>query len=82
MVCPFGAVASGREARVAYKCDACPNDEEAACVAGCPTGALVYCESGELVSKKRRERAETEPAARRAKHGGVLRGDQSRVGYR
>ena len=42
MTCPFGAVIPSAEFKVAIKCDACMNMEEPACVAGCPTGALVY----------------------------------------
>lgn len=76
MVCPFGAVASGRDKKVAYKCDACHEEEEAACVVGCPTGALIYCEPAELVSMKRRGWASKGPAARRARRRAVMTNDR------
>ncbi len=44
MVCPFGAIATDGEKHLAVKCDRCPGLEEPACVAACPTGALVYQE--------------------------------------
>lgn len=42
MSCPFGAVTPSPAYKVAMKCDACVDMEEPACVASCPTGALVY----------------------------------------
>jgi carbon-monoxide dehydrogenase iron sulfur subunit len=42
MTCPFGAVIPSATFKVAIKCDACMHMEEPACVASCPTGALVY----------------------------------------
>jgi len=42
MTCPFGAVVPSAAFKVAIKCDACVHMEEPACVASCPTGALVY----------------------------------------
>ncbi len=42
MTCPFGAVVPSAAFKVAIKCDACMHMEEPACVASCPTGALVY----------------------------------------
>jgi carbon-monoxide dehydrogenase iron sulfur subunit len=42
MACPFGAVIPSAGYKVAIKCDACMHMEEPACVASCPTGALVY----------------------------------------
>jgi carbon-monoxide dehydrogenase iron sulfur subunit len=42
MTCPFGAVVPSAGFKVAIKCDACMHMEEPACVASCPTGALVY----------------------------------------
>ena len=44
MTCPFGAVTPSAEYKVAVKCDACMHMEEPACVASCPTGALVHCD--------------------------------------
>jgi carbon-monoxide dehydrogenase iron sulfur subunit len=40
MVCPFGAIARRIEEHIAVKCDLCPDREDLACVAACPTGAL------------------------------------------
>ena len=40
--CPFGAEIPRAGFKVAIKCDACMHMEEPACVASCPTGALVY----------------------------------------
>lgn len=42
MSCPFGAAAPSAGFKVAIKCDACKDMEYSACVAACPTGALVY----------------------------------------
>lgn len=42
MSCPFGAVTPSPSFKVAVKCDACIHREEPACVASCPTGALMY----------------------------------------
>lgn len=40
MVCPFGAISQQIEEKIAVKCDLCPDREDFACVAVCPTGAL------------------------------------------
>jgi carbon-monoxide dehydrogenase iron sulfur subunit len=40
MVCPFGAIERRMEEKVSVKCDLCPDREDFACVAACPTGAL------------------------------------------
>lgn len=42
MSCPFGAVTPLPEYKVAMKCDACMHMEKPACVASCPTQALLY----------------------------------------
>jgi carbon-monoxide dehydrogenase iron sulfur subunit len=44
MSCPFGAVIPSAKYKTAMKCDACVNMEQPACVASCPTGALIYGE--------------------------------------
>ena len=44
MSCPFGAVIPSAQFKTAMKCDACMHMEQPACVAACPTGALVYGE--------------------------------------
>ncbi|MFN7171090.1 MAG: 4Fe-4S dicluster domain-containing protein [Candidatus Omnitrophota bacterium] len=38
MVCPFGIIKQGK--KNAVKCDLCPEREDFACVASCPTKAL------------------------------------------
>ncbi|MFH1868360.1 MAG: 4Fe-4S dicluster domain-containing protein [Candidatus Omnitrophota bacterium] len=40
MSCPFGAIARDIENHIALKCDLCPDRDDYACVAACPTGAL------------------------------------------
>ena len=52
MACPFGVIArapapNGRV--MALKCDLCPGRDVPACVAACPTGALVLKQGNELV---------------------------------
>lgn len=42
MACPFGAVRPLASFKVAVKCDACTEMVEPACVASCPTGALLF----------------------------------------
>ena len=48
MVCPVGAIrrgapaTTGKQARVASKCDLCMGAETPACVANCPNEAIVY----------------------------------------
>ena len=44
MVCPYGVVGREKERRVALKCDRCPEREVPACVAACPTHALVFAD--------------------------------------
>ncbi len=42
MVCPYGVIGRHPEMQRAYRCDRCPDREVPACVASCPTRALVY----------------------------------------
>jgi carbon-monoxide dehydrogenase iron sulfur subunit len=62
MVCPFGVIGLSRDGKAAVKCDLCVQRLEAgkepACVAGCPTGALVFCELEEFLRRRRRQTAE------------------------
>lgn len=44
MVCPYGVIGRQKEQRLAVKCDRCPDRDEPACVASCPTRALVYAQ--------------------------------------
>lgn len=58
MVCPYGVIGrQGDGRRVAVKCDRCPDREVPACVASCPTKALVYAEVEEFAEGRRREAA-------------------------
>ncbi len=56
MSCPFGVIKPLAAYKKAAKCDACMNMDEAACVAACPTGALLACDAKEyealLAAKK------------------------------
>ncbi len=56
MSCPFGAVVPSRAFHVAFKCDACIHMDEPACVAGCPTGALLYADEDEYARVLARRR--------------------------
>jgi carbon-monoxide dehydrogenase iron sulfur subunit len=42
MVCPYGVIGRHPEEHKAYRCDRCPDLTLPACVAACPTRALVY----------------------------------------
>ena len=60
MACPIGAVVPSGDYHVAMKCDACAKMEEPACVAGCPTGALICGEEDDfrrILAVKRRQYA-------------------------
>jgi carbon-monoxide dehydrogenase iron sulfur subunit len=53
MVCPYGVIGRQLELGKAVKCDLCPGRETPACVASCPTKALLY-EEVEAFSKDKR----------------------------
>ncbi len=55
MVCPFGAITTQQQPRLALKCDRCPDLTEPACVSACPTGALTFAEP-DVFAQTRRER--------------------------
>ncbi len=55
MVCPFGAIVQDVENHIAVKCDLCPDREDFACVAACPTGAL-FVGTKEEFEKKVKEK--------------------------
>ncbi|MCM8781570.1 MAG: 4Fe-4S dicluster domain-containing protein [Candidatus Omnitrophica bacterium] len=55
MVCPFGAIARRVEEHIAVKCDLCPEREDFACVAACPTGALFAGTIDEFEKKVKRK---------------------------
>ena len=54
MVCPYGVVQRQVELAKAVKCDLCPGREVPACVASCPTGALVFAEVDAFAQEQRR----------------------------
>jgi carbon-monoxide dehydrogenase iron sulfur subunit len=57
--CPFGMMSMEPEGTVAMKCDLCihrqAKGEEPACVASCPTKALVFGEDEDAAKRKRKE---------------------------
>lgn len=55
MACPFGAITSDGDRHLAVKCDRCPDLDRPACVAACPTGALVYEEVDSFTRGVRKE---------------------------
>ncbi len=56
MTCPFGMIQAGNGAEFIVKCDRCVRREGPACVAACPTRALVL--EGEFLKRTRRNSAE------------------------
>jgi carbon-monoxide dehydrogenase iron sulfur subunit len=67
LVCPFGVVDLSRDGKAMVKCDLCIQrteaGEEPACVAGCPTGALEFCEADEWLRRHRKAAGERVPVA-------------------
>jgi carbon-monoxide dehydrogenase iron sulfur subunit len=57
MICPYGVVGRKTEVRMAVKCDRCKSLEVPACVAACPTGALIYSTQREFAEMMRKEAA-------------------------
>ncbi|MCL5023549.1 MAG: 4Fe-4S dicluster domain-containing protein [Nitrospirae bacterium] len=53
MVCPFGVVTRDREKHIAVKCDRCHKLDTPACVAACPTGALVLVDIDDMPKETR-----------------------------
>lgn len=59
MLCPFGMIGRGADPGgkvMALKCDLCPEREQPACAAACPTGAIRYL-SGDDFAQHTRARA-------------------------
>lgn len=58
MTCPFGCVVPSVHHQAVVKCDLCLHREEQACVAACPTGALLVLDEAGMrrVLAKRRDR--------------------------
>jgi anaerobic carbon-monoxide dehydrogenase iron sulfur subunit len=61
MVCPFGGVSADPVAKKALKCDRCPDRTaqglDPACVAACPTKAMVFATPDELAELRRQATA-------------------------
>ncbi len=61
LVCPFGVIDMSRDGKAMVKCDLClqrtQEGEDPACVAGCPTGALEYCDVNDWLRRRRQEAA-------------------------
>lgn len=55
-VCPFGAVVKDIENHIVVKCDLCPEREDFACVATCPTGALFVGTKEEFEERLKKKR--------------------------
>lgn len=55
MSCPFGAIVRDIENHIALKCDLCPDRDDYACVAVCPTGAL-FAGTKEEFEKKTKQK--------------------------
>ena len=53
MACPFGMIQAGRGSPFIVKCDRCPDRDQPACVAACPTGALLL--EGAYLKMRRRD---------------------------
>lgn len=44
MVCPYGAIRPNLKTRLPLRCDKCKDKDSPACVAACPTGAIIWQE--------------------------------------
>ncbi|MEW6363487.1 MAG: 4Fe-4S dicluster domain-containing protein [Acidobacteriota bacterium] len=62
MVCPYDAIARDLETQVARKCDLCAGREAPACVAICPTEALMCVETPESPCDGQSESVSQSPA--------------------
>ncbi len=50
MVCPYGAIRPNLKTRIPLRCDKCQDKDTPACVAACPTGAIIWQEEA-LIEK-------------------------------
>jgi carbon-monoxide dehydrogenase iron sulfur subunit len=44
MVCPYGAIRPNTKSKLPIRCDKCKDKDRPACVAACPTGAIIWQE--------------------------------------
>lgn len=54
MMCPFGVMTRDTDNHIAVKCDRCHKLDIPACVASCPTKALVLVDVDDIPSEKRK----------------------------
>jgi len=57
MTCPYGVIGRQKEARIAVKCDLCPDLDRPACVAACPSGTLIFSLEEEFAELLRKDAA-------------------------
>ena len=55
MACPFGVITRDKYKRIAVKCDRCHKLEVPACVAACPTKALILVDVDAFPKEKRKQ---------------------------
>ena len=42
MACPYGAIRPDKAAKIPLRCDKCKDKDQPACIAACPTGAIIW----------------------------------------
>lgn len=53
IACPLGVISPDDREQIMVKCDLCKDKSELACVAACPTNALVYGEFSQILRERR-----------------------------
>lgn len=53
IACPLGVINPDEREQIMVKCDLCKGKSELACVAACPTNALVYGEFSQILKERR-----------------------------
>jgi carbon-monoxide dehydrogenase iron sulfur subunit len=53
VACPLGVIEPDRRGQIMIKCDLCRSRDGPACVAACPTNALVYGEFSQIIKERR-----------------------------